>query len=114
MRVSVCVYVYVLSKDVNCVRCAEYVSLAWLHCTTDLPLASLTECVLLLVEFRHNPEERLRWDGGNFRTFEVVSAVNGPVQQAGQCCRCLTISKHGVPAAPASCIALQPTDPLYS
>lgn len=34
-----------------------------------------------VVEALHNPEERLRWDGGNFRTFEVVSAVNGPVQQ---------------------------------
>eukprot|EP00435_Cladocopium_sp_Y103_P063842 s876_g25.t1 len=34
-----------------------------------------------VVEALHNPEERLRWDGGNFRTFEVISAVNEPVQQ---------------------------------
>lgn len=31
---------------------------------------------------RHNPEERLRWDGGNFKIFEVVCAIDGPVQQA--------------------------------
>ena len=93
------VMIFCIFYDVTgiCIRCAEYSSMT---CPTALPLASLTECVLL-VELRHNPEERLRWDGGNFRTFEVVSAANGPVQQAGQCWRVLDyFNPQG--AAPAS------------
>ena len=34
-----------------------------------------------VVEALHSPAERLQWDGGNFRIFEVVSTLNGTVEQ---------------------------------